>query len=455
MYERATAMIDDTVVNENWSAARNREPADGEAKKAWLAAWNADWEQRVELLWLNANQEPLRLALAATRRPECIFDMFVDPQGLQRRAGPAQRLIATDARYLRREGDLDGELDRKMALLRMSVHLRNHQFLTAEGDFLEQKTLWELRDSWAARPGQTPEWIRACIKALDEWHKTVPRPSDEIEARYIWFGKVLSLDPEPLSAEASVNEYFKSRMNVLLFTAHLMPWERTRARRALDDLTLRELAGLRGVEAAIEAEKPTALLVLRQPKYVDNELLRTTPWLSAIAPDRIRSRSSSDESRWVESETNRQATRLLLALVGWRLEHGALPESLDALIGSYFDELPRDPWSGRPFRYFPRGTGQGPSLRNAQGQAIGAATPVIWSCGPGLVAGNEEEALGWRVEVPPLGRQSFGSLPPMIREAHYFPIHDGALYIDALPLDAALPRGVAMPIPKPDASVEP
>jgi len=38
-----------------------------------------------------------------------------------------------------------------------------------------------------------------------------------------------------------------------------------------------------------------------------------------------------------------------------RLEHGELPKTLDAVVGPYFERLPTDPTTARPFRYFPQG----------------------------------------------------------------------------------------------------
>jgi len=56
--------------------------------------------------------------------------------------------------------------------------------------------------------------------------------------------------------------------------------------------------------------------------------------------------------RYAAMETARRAARLILALEAWKLQHGSLPEKLDELVGTCLDELPTDPYSGEPFRYF-------------------------------------------------------------------------------------------------------
>jgi hypothetical protein len=55
-------------------------------------------------------------------------------------------------------------------------------------------------------------------------------------------------------------------------------------------------------------------------------------------------------------ETYRRATRVILALEAWKLEHGTLPKALaDLTDKKYLEQLPVDPYTGRAFRYEPHG----------------------------------------------------------------------------------------------------
>jgi len=45
---------------------------------------------------------------------------------------------------------------------------------------------------------------------------------------------------------------------------------------------------------------------------------------------------------------------LFLALRAYELEHGGVPETLDALVPDYLPRIPEDPFDGQPFRYLPR-----------------------------------------------------------------------------------------------------
>ena len=75
-------------------------------------------------------------------------------------------------------------------------------------------------------------------------------------------------------------------------------------------------------------------------------------------------------------ETQRRVTRSLLALEAWKLEHGDLPQSLEALRGKYLERPPVDPFGGEPFHYYPKGVEF--AFRDARGNAIGPRTPFLW-----------------------------------------------------------------------------
>lgn len=139
----------------------------------------------------------------------------------------------------------------------------------------------------------------------------------------------------------------------------------------------------------------------------------------------------------VEFEAYRRGTMIVLALQGYRLEHGELPETLQALArrrppskdpfsyGEYgsrssrpeqafFEFIPLDPFSGDEFRYFPQGipdlpkqpevlspnasfigNGTDNSLADTiiewKDKSIVAGVPGIWSTGPDLIGREVEE----------------------------------------------------------------
>ena len=228
MYLRAAETIDDAAWKEHWGTTNPMEPAGEEDRKIWRAL-----RDKTELAWLSANQEPLKLALEATQRPDCVFRMAIRRNASDDldRVLPVASLVRADAHRLEHDGDLDGMLERELALLRMSVHMRQHQFLIASGEGQENSALDTLVSSWGTRPEQTPELIRRALAALEAWQRSVPPPTDEIEAHYVWFEKFLSLDADALATVGEYDKNFAANLHRYVLLANLMPWEVARATR--------------------------------------------------------------------------------------------------------------------------------------------------------------------------------------------------------------------------------
>jgi hypothetical protein len=54
-----------------------------------------------------------------------------------------------------------------------------------------------------------------------------------------------------------------------------------------------------------------------------------------------------------QSDTQLQATRVILALRAYQLTHGNLPSNLNALVPEFLDAVPADDFDGQPLRYAP------------------------------------------------------------------------------------------------------
>ena len=185
-------------------------PNDVTARKEWLELRAIPHDLNM-LPWLEENEEPLKLALAATARPSCVF-----PLGPRENCLGVEDLIGTEAHRRGLAGDLDGMFDCELALLRMSVHLRNHQFDSGSWS-LEPRTLEVLARWWATRPGQTPERLRHAIAAIEKWQTTVPPPTDPIEARYVWVDRLLAFEPDVLAEEANARQELRNQPGPLRF----------------------------------------------------------------------------------------------------------------------------------------------------------------------------------------------------------------------------------------------
>jgi hypothetical protein len=100
-------------------------------------------------------------------------------------------------------------------------------------------------------------------------------------------------------------------------------------------------------------------------------------------------------------ETPRRAVRLILALEAWKLEHGSLPDSLDELVVSYFEQLPLDPYTAKSFRYCRDGINSPLSQKRDAGYQpngeIAPNTPFVWSTGGQT---RESWRCGWPFPIP-------------------------------------------------------
>ena len=103
----------------------------------------------------------------------------------------------------------------------------------------------------------------------------------------------------------------------------------------------------------------------------------------------------------LELAARQRGTLLLLAIASYRVGHHELPLSLDELAGQEIDPVPRDPYSGRAFVYFPHGLPEpntdleAQQLKQAQRTLasrnelvtpLEPGVPCVWCTGPFLKA---------------------------------------------------------------------
>jgi hypothetical protein len=174
-----------------------------------------------------------------------------------------------------------------------------------------------------------------------------------------------------------------------------LPWEKHRELRSLDGYTADALAQLAAIERHLIAEEGVVRETpVEHPHYYyfpGPTLLRVAPVMSYF--------ESMAAFELATFENWRRVTMLLLALQAYRLEKGELPPALDALVGTYLDELPRDPYSGHDYVYFREGLPQPATDLEAaqlaeaqQTQAIRPGVPCLWSTSAQL------ETTIWRPE---------------------------------------------------------
>jgi hypothetical protein len=192
----------------------------------------------------------------------------------------------------------------------------------------------------------------------------------------------------------------------------LMPWEKDRGERMLNLITQTALGRLRTMRGQLAEGGGVIDYVAPEQNWrpVDEFIFyshagregadarQKAAWLAttySLEPG-VGLSGTFAAAQLAEFEAWRRATLLLLALEAHRIEHGALPKSLDELVGPYLGVLPLDPYSGLEFDYFPAGLPQPATPLEAaeltekhlwpRMSVVIPGKPCIWCTGPHLLA---------------------------------------------------------------------
>lgn len=357
--------------------------------------------------WLGENAEPLELLLEASRRPNCLLD---DPRKDAVapplwNASEMVRLLIASAEQLQAEGQSDEALDRYFAALRMLSHWTENNatrfsFLQHSSATLMMLVLDQI-PKWATREGQSVEHLRRAIARLNGLDANQLHDDEGLKAAYLVMHRIAMGD----TAAAAVlfgDEPGHPGLEEMFLYQTLLPWEKYRETRSLNRKTHESLARLAFVRKClahgngiVDETAPSQLYFYYRNAQTPFQIAPMMPYMCTSAV-----------SEMVQLEDCRRATTLLVALVAYRLDHGELPPSLEALVETYLDKLPVDPYSGRDFVYFRDGLPppatdlETVELKDAQRQqAIVPGVPCIWSTSAKLVAlqwssGSSQEDAG-------------------------------------------------------------
>jgi hypothetical protein len=297
-------------------------------------------------------------------------------------------LLESEARQRERAGDVDGAWRSYRTALEVvwRTRLRACFLLVEEADRLEGAVLWSIVNRWAVHPQQTRERVVAALRQLADYEQRGTAYDAAVKDKHVRWERFLSGDLSAASQLGLTDR--EARSFRMLFMA--MPWERCRSRRLLCHGTRDDLGWIQYCEAtpasagwspyedrkAISRWVPSTLLGRNEidPFRLDDQLV----------PSKLLGRD------WGQGETYKRperrslelhAARIRIALADWRREQGSPPESLDALVGPYFEKLPPDPLTRRPFIYCPRGLPYdltGPRPNAAPLVVLAKDTPFLW-----------------------------------------------------------------------------
>jgi len=297
--------------------------------------------------WVEANQKVIPMVLEASRKTECNFfgARFEISQFFQARSEegiPAYfaayqlaELLVYSAFPIEEKGELDAAMERYLAAIRISLHLRHYAVYSSEmqADQIEHD-VYERLKSWARRPGQTPARIRAAASDLQKLTANLPPDFDSLKHKYVRVRRELlgGYDAIIAAARDEGRDYREFSRSSLTWLWSRLPWERARAMRLLNWLTRRQFDELTHIYEAAQPGKAIPRPPegpYRGPRELDyalREEIRLPPLEGPTVyeqEDRIR--------RYAAAMDERRVIRRSLLLQAWTLQHASPPkyEELD------------------------------------------------------------------------------------------------------------------------------
>jgi hypothetical protein len=310
----------------------------------------------------------------------------------------AAELLVARALQIQAAGDPASALDHLFWTLALSRHLRyaSTEISYYYGQRVEAIALLGL-DRWLDRLGRNlrrgPELVQRALQELNRHETETPPATEPIRAEYC----ALRDRPNDAVRWLFTGAHYSAPANLerdLVTLALQTPWERERARRFLNALTISRLK---------EAQTPYWQLPL-QARLVNRNSVPIPfdePWLVNFLPDgnhrsmgfeqwehllsdspllhRLFVLSLRHEPLGEASSLCRvRAARLKLALTLYQIQERKPAQRLKQLVPRYLEELPLDPFSGGPFRY----SDSIVQLKGPDGEVLGMGQGILQSVGP-------------------------------------------------------------------------
>jgi hypothetical protein len=310
LYEQAIAQFRMRVQNsaEDGSATAG-------ARSGWAFAHD---HQR---LVLTENGKALENFLAATERANCAFseplttrsDAQVSPAIVGSMA--VAKVVLLSARELEADGKLDDALERYLAVLRFGRHVASHGGLGQwiAGESLE-RMCGEWLPLWAAHPDQTPERLDAGMRRVVHELDQYPSLRDALAVdQFIARREIAGNWNEDLPITRPYEGW--NRFALALF-GRWFPWEKSRALRMLDLITVAQWRSLESLDENL-ATIQNALQMVRRDAFVMNGRLATAtdaelPWQLAAATPVLKLYGLPEPYVLWEAYLLREATRRAL-----------------------------------------------------------------------------------------------------------------------------------------------
>jgi hypothetical protein len=264
-------------------------------------------------------------------------------------------------------------------------------------------------NEWGTHESQSEASLREAIARVQRVSVDVLHAEDAIKSNYILCQRYIEGD-ERLAAT------LLGPKNPLIYhralAARLAPWETYRDMRSLNLSAVYWLASVQALQTQLLAGEGRSDLVM--PPIDPRHYSRFAPSPLDFSRE-FDNWGSAATQQLLNFETCRRTTLIILACQAYRVNNGALPNSLEDLVGypaegkGYFATLPLDPYTGRNFVYFREGLPKPPSpadqdefdrwKRNHQSEKLHGiihfGKPCLWSPGSSVHTESSENPYGF------------------------------------------------------------
>jgi hypothetical protein len=321
-----------------------------------------DWKYMKPALraWVAHNAPALKLALEAAQRKPGFFPLHsrtghddgaawnLDWQ----RTWWLTQLLRYSARKLESENRLDEALSCYTAIARLGSDAARSGDFTPwfAGDSYRSHAL-EGMQGWAAQPKQTTERIKKAIREFESLEQKAPPLSARIlrdwQTNRLLLRKTLRGHSQANLKDRTVSELWWIRW--------LFPWELVRLERLTDADYAADLQEAEAVESDLQSRGFVPMTPERVAHWYRGKAVPWKYWQTTLAAPEVVQIPWWGPEQYVNRLATEQMDLIGLAIADETRVHHKRPDSLRALVPTYFQRLPIDPWTGTDFLYEPQG----------------------------------------------------------------------------------------------------
>lgn len=311
--------------------------------------------------YLAIYREPLELLHHTTAMPRCLFQLKESPTEyfemdvydpdieMSRPIRDLARLLAFEADWAAQQGEAERSVEALISLFRLARHMgQRHDELAISLATTVSMTAEERLAGFARLPTAEAEHFRrlAASMADEPVEALLHRVYAHDLAEFFEIAAVL------ISPSSWTSDTFFDMRNFTVLVAGVQSDIEWRIE-LLDALTKGETAnltrsGIELLDAVHNGETPN----LKRLGEVYDPLLAGRHGAPALSSPYVDLMFIAGR---VKSAAGRRCARLACALEAYRIDHGALPPTIEALVPAYITELSVDPYTGSPIYYAPAG----------------------------------------------------------------------------------------------------